>query len=678
MSMNKALNVANLQRDMSQSVMRILQSSPNDIGILKPVLDQMGTVLSQLSGVDFETSENIGSGETYTKAGLAVSPVIAAKYLQDIARTRCFIQGIDQAIKDKIAEGNGVVQILYAGTGPYGLLLLPLLLNYKNAPLSITLMDIHQTSITAVKKVVKVFALEHIVSSIELADATQWKPENSVEFDIIISETMKNALKKEPQLFIFAHLQQFLKQDGLLIPEIITLSAWLTDTGKEMRQRMGEQLNFEPMLITEFFQLNRNSAALLNEQGLACLNSEWQIPLFSKTHSDLKLCTHIQVYQQHQLTEFQSDLTINETFLECKLQSGKALYFDYQMQPEPHFSWHSELFEDDLSLPELTDVGRLNIIGIKRLWRKTQLDRQQLLDPQLKQAEWQKDLALMDGLGIGLESWMQYLYQNVDFSEFEDWLERNSAKTIDESVQENIKKILLGSIEKKFTSTEQALLTAADLDFFQTHGYLVIKGVISKAQCQKTAGAIWLTLEKDINNPATWSLPHPAWQKTMVKMFQHPVLEQNRQADKIKQLYQQLWQSNHLITSTDRTGFNPPETENSQYQGFGLHWDLDFNKPIEFGLQGLLYLTDTAKNQGAFTCVPGFHHRLATWLAELPAGTDPQQQNLYALGAKPIAAEAGDFIVWHQALPHGNSPNTAKSPRLVQYINMYPIDSTLI
>jgi len=675
--MNKTLNIEIIQHDMAQSVMKIVQSSPSDIGILKPILDQVGKALSQISGVDLDTSENIASGETYTKAGLAVSPVIAAKCLQDIARTCCFIQGIDQAIKDKIAEENGVVQILYAGTGPYGLLLLPLLLNYKNAPLSITLMDIHQTSITAVKKVVKEFALEHIVSSIELADATQWQPKNGVEFDVIISETMKNALKKEPQLFIFAHLQQFLKQDGLLIPETITLSAWLTDTGKEMRQRMGEQLNFEPMLITEFYQLNRNSAALLNQQGIACLSSEWQIPLFAKTHSDLKLCTHIQVYQQHQLTEFQSDLTINETFLECKLQSGKAFYFDYKMQPEPHFSWHSELFEIDLSLPKLTDVGRLNIMGVKRLWGKVQLDRQQLLDKQLQQAEWQTDMALMDSLGIGLENWVQYLYQKPSFSEFEDWLEGNSAKILDEGVQEGISKILLGGIENTFTPTEQSLLTAADLYFFQMHGYLVIKGVISKAQCQKTADAIWLTLEKDINNPTTWALPHPAWQKTMVKMFQHPVLEQNRQAKKIKQLYQQLWQSDRLITSTDRTGFNPPETENSLYQGFGLHWDLDFNKPIEFGLQGLLYLTDTAKNQGAFTCVPGFHHRLAAWLAELPAGADPQQQDLHTLGAKPIAAEAGDFIIWHHTLPHGNSPNTAKYPRIVQYITMYPVEKNL-
>jgi ectoine hydroxylase-related dioxygenase (phytanoyl-CoA dioxygenase family) len=47
---------------------------------------------------------------------------------------------------------------------------------------------------------------------------------------------------------------------------------------------------------------------------------------------------------------------------------------------------------------------------------------------------------------------------------------------------------------------------------------------------------------------------------------------------------------------------------------------------------------------------------------------------MYALGAMPIAANAGDFILWHQALPHGSSPNTATLPRFVQYINYEPAD----
>ncbi|WP_220472639.1 phytanoyl-CoA dioxygenase family protein [Spirosoma foliorum] len=37
-----------------------------------------------------------------------------------------------------------------------------------------------------------------------------------------------------------------------------------------------------------------------------------------------------------------------------------------------------------------------------------------------------------------------------------------------------------------------------------------------------------------------------------------------------------------------------------------------------------------------------------------------------------IAANAGDFIIWHQALPHGSSPNRSREPRFVQYINYAP------
>ena len=61
------------------------------------------------------------------------------------------------------------------------------------------------------------------------------------------------------------------------------------------------------------------------------------------------------------------------------------------------------------------------------------------------------------------------------------------------------------------------------------------------------------------------------------------------------------------------------------------------------------------------------------WLAELPPGADPNGQDLYALGPRPIAGRAGDLIIWHHALPHGASPNRHHLPRLVQYIKLYPV-----
>jgi hypothetical protein len=57
-----------------------------------------------------------------------------------------------------------------------------------------------------------------------------------------------------------------------------------------------------------------------------------------------------------------------------------------------------------------------------------------------------------------------------------------------------------------------------------------------------------------------------------------------------------------------------------------LHWDVSLARPIPFGLQGILYLADTAANQGAFTCVPGFHRKIDSWLENLPAGSDPRAE----------------------------------------------------
>jgi ectoine hydroxylase-related dioxygenase (phytanoyl-CoA dioxygenase family) len=42
------------------------------------------------------------------------------------------------------------------------------------------------------------------------------------------------------------------------------------------------------------------------------------------------------------------------------------------------------------------------------------------------------------------------------------------------------------------------------------------------------------------------------------------------------------------------------------------------------------------------------------------------------LRAIPIAGRAGDLIIWHQALPHGATPNLCTLPRIVQYLNMFP------
>src|SRR5438876_4062744 len=101
----------------------------------------------------------------------------------------------------------------------------------------------------------------------------------------------------------------------------------------------------------------------------------------------------------------------------------------------------------------------------------------------------------------------------------------------------------------------------------------------------------------------------------------------------------------------DGCGVNPPERPGYRFRGSPLHWDMTLTPPVRFGTQAILYLTDTAPNQGAFSCVPGFHRGLGDWLRGQPAGADPRARAVKELRAIPIAGDAGDLIIWHQALP---------------------------
>ena len=57
-------------------------------------------------------------------------------------------------------------------------------------------------------------------------------------------------------------------------------------------------------------------------------------------------------------------------------------------------------------------------------------------------------------------------------------------------------------------------------------------------------------------------------------------------------------------------------------------------------MQGILYLNDTPDNQGAFTCVPGFHLKLWQWMDGLPE--DAKLRELCARSAmtRPLALQA--------------------------------------
>ncbi len=286
--------------------------------------------------------------------------------------------------------------------------------------------------------------------------------------------------------------------------------------------------------------------------------------------------------------------------------------------------------------------------------------------------DWPKDVTMLAGLGLGLQECHRFLFeQRPSFAEFEQWIVATNGGDIDSALLDRLNAALNGT-----PCSEPPLpgvLSEEDLIHWETNGYVVLQDAVPPEDCAAAAAAIYDFLGARPDEPESWYKKvngHSIW----VPLLHHLVFARNRHSTRIRSAFAQLWGRQDLWVNTDQCGFNPPERADWQFPGPHLHWDVSLAQPFVFGTQAILYLTNTETTQGAFQCVPGFHHRLGTWLADLPEGADPRQQDLSTLGAISIAGRAGDLIIWHQLLPHGSSPNRAALPRLVQYLNLQPSD----
>ncbi len=323
--------------------------------------------------------------------------------------------------------------------------------------------------------------------------------------------------------------------------------------------------------------------------------------------------------------------------------------------------------------------GSLGVAHLKRIYERSIAGRRGEFI-QRTEVEWRQDNVVLAGLGLPIETTFTYLMQfGPTFEEFEKWIAEQNGGRVDPANIERIDRALAGepcdaATAKFLQSIDESndVLTADDLDFWDKNGFVIVRGAISREQARASEIAVWDVLDMSPDDPATW-YDRPVGKGIMMEFYHHPALEANRRSPRICKAFAQLWKTSDLWASIDRTSFNPPEQGSYHFQGPHLHWDSSLALPHYFGTQGIIYLCDTPAAQGALRLVPGFHRELPDWLASLPPGTNPREVDLTAR-AVPVAANAGDLIIWHQALPHGASPNRGVYPRIVQYLNMFPLD----
>jgi hypothetical protein len=281
---------------------------------------------------------------------------------------------------------------------------------------------------------------------------------------------------------------------------------------------------------------------------------------------------------------------------------------------------------------------------------------------------------LLDTLGLGLEQTLGHLgSETPDFDSFLEWVVA-TAGPVDPVRLARYNAVLDGAaapleVQAHLDGIDAAdpVLDAAELERWDRDGYAILRGAITAEQAHRAAATVWEAAGARPDMPDSWYGQRN--NGIMVQRFQHPALQPARRSPRVHKAFAQLWGTSDLWMTIDRVGFSAPERPEHRFAAPRLHWDVSLVPPIPFGTQAILYLTDTAEDQGALELVPGFHRRIEAWLDGL-GDADPRRVDLSDAAIR-VAAGAGDLIIWRQDLPHGASPNLSDRPRIVQYMTMY-------
>jgi ectoine hydroxylase-related dioxygenase (phytanoyl-CoA dioxygenase family) len=222
----------------------------------------------------------------------------------------------------------------------------------------------------------------------------------------------------------------------------------------------------------------------------------------------------------------------------------------------------------------------------------------------------------------------------------------------------------------------------------EERGYVVVPNAASPADLAAVARDIWAHAEgMQPDDPSSW-YPSPSARAGTAPdqtfgfqtIFHTPAMWRTRQSPRIHAAFSELWGTEKLWVSLDRTMLKAPMQPGGTQSDL-LHWDFDVRaEPRRFQhYQATLFLEDCSADQGTFQCVPGFHQKYEAWHAAASADDleAVMRTNRVPQTAEfePVAVEckAGDLLIWDTFMPHGHTFNTTRDRcRVNQFLTMYP------
>ena len=324
-------------------IAKVLIDDELDYLKLSNSLKDYKNLLFEISEIQLNHEEH--RNNIYLDSGKAIATEWAIRCIDDIMRTKQFVKGVFEAVKDvQQIKGNDPVYILYAGTGPFATLALPLISLFDHTEIQFVFLEINPVSMAAVKKTINELEADTYIHSFHECDATKFDIPSDIEIDIVLTECLQCALAKEPQVSITFNLIKQLKKDVILIPEDISLYIGLSDTtkinhmsGSDSSEEINSHYTNSPAVYSLNKELVWNYRTNGPENGLSFEPVEVDFESIGRDHfNQVTINTEITVYKDNHIKYNESGLTIPNIILDIYDESPpKGIRTQYLVSNSP-------------------------------------------------------------------------------------------------------------------------------------------------------------------------------------------------------------------------------------------------------------------------------------------------------------------------------------------------------
>ena len=303
-----------IEQDPFKKMTQMFLQDETDYLALSKAVKEFKAFLIELTGINLEDEE--GRRNIQFDNGIALGTTWAAMCIDDMIRTKRFMKGVFDAVTHLRTATTAPIHILYAGTGPFAALVLPLLTKFSEEEIQFTFLEINEKSFTALERLIAKLGIDGYIRSLELADATQYSIPKGEHFDMLVCEAMLPGLNKEQQVPILLNLLKQLPAGITFIPQKIELELALIHPGRHIEVMMGNtEIDYCKRMGKIFelskekvFEYNSNRGAsgkiVFPETTIACF------PVQMKDHTRLVILTDIYVFGEQHIGINESGLTI--------------------------------------------------------------------------------------------------------------------------------------------------------------------------------------------------------------------------------------------------------------------------------------------------------------------------------------------------------------------------------